>query len=636
MLQSQPSCHPLRAASAELQKSQHRRLARERGRQKALERQAASVPDSEPAEKQAQPAAIQPAIAEVSNQNTTVRPSLSWESTSRFGPSDEARTNTAGYSSSAAASAAATEAAGDQSTTALPSNNSQNSQKDRAVEMNLRLNMQFQAAGQEGSLQRRNFIRDLRQDLADASGMGTSVFNILMVSPGSIVVDMNAPEKAFQEIYRQSLDPNSRLSSGKVTRFTHKIIFGRSVINNTSAAELQHKQRETIKDHAAATAQEVEKDEDDYDDDHWEDMIMRIMGEKENRSSVDPLGSRAVLDSESEEEESSVCLPGMPLVEFEDELEWRKDEDEALRYHVLRLKTYKTTRWSRIACEVPGRSALQCRKRWQDLVKSGTKSEALAKGITGPSSSQELPSQLFYYSQLNGSLQSRNNKASRRMHRSKQTIEDKHIRQKMFFEYVMNLSCMLKRLMARFLQFSLLPFTKINLNSRHRPTRPLMSILVSAEKRLEREASKSSKRVHFKLRKDANIKTFHPLHKNNKFIQIWYSLLFFPIYWDIIAFGLRIAFCDAYRRIMPSKSTHFVWYVDMLSDLWLVGDMGVSLITVVPKGTYPGQKHTAQSFRDIAQLYWRHRFAWDVAPVAWYQLCTCVLLLLPHTEYHTR
>jgi hypothetical protein len=163
-----------------------------------------------------------------------------------------------------------------------------------------------------------------------------------------------------------------------------------------------------------------------------------------------------------------------------------------------------------------------------------------------------------------------------------------------------------------------------------------MSILVSAEKRLEREASKSSKRVHFKLRKDANIKTFHPLHKNNKFIQIWYSLLFFPIYWDIIAFGLRIAFCDAYRRIMPSKSTHFVWYVDMLSDLWLVGDMGVSLITVVPKGTYPGQKHTAQSFRDIAQLYWRHRFAWDVAPVAWYQLCTCVLLLLPHTEYHTR
>jgi hypothetical protein len=97
------------------------------------------------------------------------------------------------------------------------------SQKDRLVEMNLRLNMDFLAAGREDSIQRRNFIKDLKQDLADASGTGTLCFNILKVSPGSVVVDLHAPENAAQEIYRQSLDSNSRLRKGKVTRFTDKI-----------------------------------------------------------------------------------------------------------------------------------------------------------------------------------------------------------------------------------------------------------------------------------------------------------------------------------------------------------------------------------------------------------------------------
>jgi len=43
-----------------------------------------------------------------------------------------------------------------------------------SVEVNLRLNIDFQAAGLEGSIQRENFIKDLTQDLADASGMGAS------------------------------------------------------------------------------------------------------------------------------------------------------------------------------------------------------------------------------------------------------------------------------------------------------------------------------------------------------------------------------------------------------------------------------------------------------------------------------
>jgi hypothetical protein len=98
----------------------------------------------------------------------------------------------------------------------------------QVVEMNLRLDMDFQAAGQEGSIQRQIFIKDLQQDLADATGMGASDFNILKVSPGSVLVDMQAPEKAAQEIQRQSLDPHSRLRSGIVTRFTDKITLPRA------------------------------------------------------------------------------------------------------------------------------------------------------------------------------------------------------------------------------------------------------------------------------------------------------------------------------------------------------------------------------------------------------------------------
>ena len=97
--------------------------------------------------------------------------------------------------------------------------------REQVVVMNLRLNMDFQAC----FTQRQNFIRDLKQDLADASGTEASDFNILKVSPGSIIVDMTAPEKAAQEIHRQSLDPNSIFRHGKVTRFTDNITLPRAM-----------------------------------------------------------------------------------------------------------------------------------------------------------------------------------------------------------------------------------------------------------------------------------------------------------------------------------------------------------------------------------------------------------------------
>jgi hypothetical protein len=50
------------------------------------------------------------------------------------------------------------------------------------VAMNMRLNLDFQtAAGQEGSLERHIFEKELKQDLAAASGRPASLFYILKV-----------------------------------------------------------------------------------------------------------------------------------------------------------------------------------------------------------------------------------------------------------------------------------------------------------------------------------------------------------------------------------------------------------------------------------------------------------------------
>ena len=112
-------------------------------------------------------------------------------------------------------------------------------QEERAVEMNVRLNIDFSAAGPAGSVERRVFIQDLKQDLADAAGVATSDFNVRNVSPGSVLVAVNAPEKPAQEIQRQSLDPNSKLRSGKVTRFTEAITLGPPVPHPLAAHPLR-------------------------------------------------------------------------------------------------------------------------------------------------------------------------------------------------------------------------------------------------------------------------------------------------------------------------------------------------------------------------------------------------------------
>ena len=70
----------------------------------------------------------------------------------------------------------------------------------------------------------------------------------------------------------------------------------------------------------------------------------------------------------------------------------------------------------------------------------------------------------------------------------------------------------------------------------------------------------------------------------------------------------------------------FVYALDVVCDCWFALDMLVSLVVVVPGGTYPGQPDNARRFSTIAQLYFRHAFARDVFPIFIYQITSQVLM----------
>ncbi len=54
---------------------------------------------------------------------------------------------------------------------------------------------------------------------------------MLKVCAGSVVVDVEAPVAAARDLHRQSLQPNSRLRTGKLTRFTDSITLPRGQVN---------------------------------------------------------------------------------------------------------------------------------------------------------------------------------------------------------------------------------------------------------------------------------------------------------------------------------------------------------------------------------------------------------------------
>ena len=56
------------------------------------------------------------------------------------------------------------------------------------VEMTLKLALDYSAAGKSGSMQRVAFNKNLTQDLSNASGVLSHLFEIVRVSAGSIIV----------------------------------------------------------------------------------------------------------------------------------------------------------------------------------------------------------------------------------------------------------------------------------------------------------------------------------------------------------------------------------------------------------------------------------------------------------------
>ena len=98
----------------------------------------------------------------------------------------------------------------------------------KPVEMTLKLALDFSAAGQPESPQRIAFNNNLTQDLSNAAGLAPDLFEVVSVSPGSIIVQtLIHPDPADRglnpllvaaELEKQADQPHSPLHSGVLTR----------------------------------------------------------------------------------------------------------------------------------------------------------------------------------------------------------------------------------------------------------------------------------------------------------------------------------------------------------------------------------------------------------------------------------
>jgi hypothetical protein len=159
--------------------------------------------------------------------------------------------------------------------------------------------------------------------------------------------------------------------------------------------------------------------------------------------------------------------------------------------------------------------------------------------------------------------------------------------------------------------------------------KPAVPILITAVKRLDRESRKSTKRVHFKLRKKSQQEAFKPLSKGSAIVQSWLMLMVVPLVFDVFAFGLRMAFCDIYLRKFM-----LVYFMDVACDVIKILDMVMALVTIIPKHTHPGQQSSAVTLSAIRGLYFRHQFAWNFLPLLLYQVTSLPMLQIPRTYIH--
>ena len=157
----------------------------------------------------------------------------------------------------------------------------------------------------------------------------------------------------------------------------------------------------------------------------------------------------------------------------------------------------------------------------------------------------------------------------------------------------------------------------------------LPPILITPVKRMERDAAKtkSSKRVHFKLKKKSKVEQFQPFQKDSTIVQYWMMFMVLPLTFDVFAFGLRLAVCDIYLgKVMV------IYHMDVICDVLKLIDIGLALVTAVPKGTYKEQASSAITLPAIAALYFRHESMKAIGPPLLYQFTSWVMMLLPHND----
>jgi hypothetical protein len=105
------------------------------------------------------------------------------------------------------------------------------------VQVTMTLDMDFSQAGEEGTEQREQFMRDVAADLAKALDAPLDSFVIKKLSAGSVKIDMEivahpgltrTPEDMALDMQKQASDNNSLLRAGKLTRqtksMTHQVM----------------------------------------------------------------------------------------------------------------------------------------------------------------------------------------------------------------------------------------------------------------------------------------------------------------------------------------------------------------------------------------------------------------------------
>jgi len=118
-----------------------------------------------------------------------------------------------------------------------------------AVGMQLKLGLDFAAAGHHATPTRAAFEQNLLRDLCSSSGAHAACFRITNMSPGSVIVNAEihadpsgrgpAPEQIAANLERQAQDASSPLRRGNLTCYIEGIAF--NVLSDTAARWPDHK-----------------------------------------------------------------------------------------------------------------------------------------------------------------------------------------------------------------------------------------------------------------------------------------------------------------------------------------------------------------------------------------------------------